>query len=110
MLVLLRHSRRSFVDRVDFVTSIGHYFGHGTRGQLGLIGRGHGVVITDIGVLRPEPGSRELVLSALHPGRTVEEAVAATGWPLRVADDLAVTVPPSELELRVLRDLEAGAA
>ena len=107
VLIVMAQSRRSFVDRVDFVTSFGFGRGPGERERLGLRGRGPTRVITDLGVLEPDPHSRELVLTALHPGVTVEEARAATGWPLRVAAEPAVTAPPTDDELAVLRDLVA---
>ena len=107
VLIVMAQSRRSFVERVDFVTSFGFGRGPGERERLGLRGRGPARVITDLGVLEPDPHSRELVLTALHPGVTVEEARAATGWPLRVASELAVTAPPTDDELAVLRDLVA---
>jgi acyl CoA:acetate/3-ketoacid CoA transferase beta subunit len=68
------------------------------------------MVITDLGILEPDPETCELVLTQLHPGATVEQAVAATGWPLRVRDPLATTTPPTEAELLVLRELQAGRA
>jgi acyl CoA:acetate/3-ketoacid CoA transferase beta subunit len=67
-------------------------------------------VITDLGVLRPDPVTRELTLVAVHPGATADQARAATGWPLRVADDLAVTRSPTPEELAALRDLRARTA
>ena len=74
---------------------------------MGASGAGPAIVITDIGVLRPDPETDELTLVSLHPGRTVEEAIAATGWPLRVAPDLTTTAPPTDLELEQLRGLVA---
>jgi acyl CoA:acetate/3-ketoacid CoA transferase beta subunit len=65
-------------------------------------------VITDLGVLRPDPAAYELVLTEVHPGVTVEDARAATGWELRVADPVGVTAPPSETELAALRALVAA--
>jgi glutaconate CoA-transferase subunit B len=70
-------------------------------------GRGPTVVITDLGVLRPDPESRELTLTQIHPGSSVEQAREQTGWPLRVSEDLEETEPPSEEELRELRELRA---
>jgi glutaconate CoA-transferase subunit B len=64
------------------------------------------VVITDIGVLRPDPRSKELTLVAVHPGVTVEQVREATGWDLLVAEDMRTTEPPTEHELTVLRDLK----
>jgi glutaconate CoA-transferase, subunit B len=65
------------------------------------------VVITDLGILRPDPETKELTLTALHPGATVEATKKATGWELKVAEDLGPTDPPTDEELRVLRDLRA---
>jgi glutaconate CoA-transferase, subunit B len=107
VVVVVRQTARTFVDRVDFVTSVG--FGHapGDRQRLGLTGSGPRVVITDLGVLRPHQRTRELTLVSVHPGVTPEQAKGATGWPLAVSDDLTTTEPPSAQELTVLRRLEA---
>lgn len=102
--IMLRQTPRTFVERLDFRTSVGHADGGESRARLGMTGSGPQVVITDIGVMRPDAAG-ELVLAALHPGRTVAEAVSATGWPLRIAEDLTVTSPPSQDELLVLRAL-----
>ena len=64
-------------------------------------------MITDLGVLRPDPETCELTLTQIHPGVSVEQAREATGWPLRVSDDLEETEPPTEDELRELRELRA---
>jgi len=107
VVVVVRQSARTFVDRVDFVTSVG--FGHapGDRQRLGLIGSGPRVVITDLGILTPHQSTRELTLVSVHPGVTPEQAKGATGWPLAVSDDLTTTEPPSAQELTVLRCLQA---
>jgi glutaconate CoA-transferase subunit B len=106
--VIVRQSARAFVERVDFVTSVGHGRGPGDRERLGLLGGGPARVITDLGVLEPDPESRELVLTAVHPGVTAEQAREATGWDLQVAAELATTPAPSDDELRALRDLNAS--
>lgn len=107
VVVVVRQTARTFVDRVDFVTSVG--FGHapGDRERLGLTGSGPRVVITDLGILRPHQSTRELTLVSVHPGVTPEQAQGATGWPLAVSDDLSTTEPPTEHELTVLRRLQA---
>jgi glutaconate CoA-transferase subunit B len=107
VIVVVRQSRRTFVDRVEFVTSVGYGSGPGDRERLGLRGRGPQVVITDLGMLRPDPVSRELTLTELHPGATVEQAREATGWELAVSADLSTGPPPTRHELEVLRALEA---
>jgi len=88
IFVIIRQSARTFVDELDFTTSLGDRVR---------------VVVTDLGVLEPRDG--ELTLTQLHPGVTREQAVEATGWPLRVADDLRETDAPSDGELGALRAL-----
>lgn len=105
VIMVLKHRARSFVERLDFVTSVGHREGGDSRAELGYPGSGPTAVITDLGVLRPDPTTRELTLVALHPGATVEEAREATGWDLKVAEETTTTEPPGSEELRVLRDL-----
>jgi glutaconate CoA-transferase, subunit B len=107
VIVIVRQTTRSFVEQVDFVTSVGHGRGPGDRERLGLRGRGPVRVITDLGVLEPHPDSRELVLTALHPGVTVEQAREATGWELAVAESLEASPEPTDDELQALRELQA---
>lgn len=107
VIVVLRQTRRTFVERLDFVTSVGFGSGHGDRQRLGLRGAGPVAVITDIGVLEPDVETCELTLVGLHPGMTVDTAQANTSWQLRVADRVVVSEPPSQQELDVLRRLEA---
>ena len=87
------------------MTSAGYLDGGDSREQLGYLGAGPTIVITDLGILKPDPETKELTLTALHPGTSVEQAREATGWDLRVADNPGTTDPPTEEELRVLRDL-----
>jgi glutaconate CoA-transferase subunit B len=105
VIVMLRHSVRAMVPAVDFVTSVG--FGRSGEGRNGHRGAGPTVVITDLGVLRPDPVSHELTLVSVHHGVEVDAALEATGWNLLVADDVSVTSPPTEVELTALRDLKA---
>lgn len=107
VIIMLRHNRRAFVEELSFVTSVGHGKGGDSRKDLGYAGAGPTVVITDLGVLRPDPETKELTLAALHPGATVEQAREATDWKLRVAEDPGTTDPPTDEELAVLRDLHA---
>ena len=107
VIIMLRHKRRAFVEELSFVTSVGHGAGGRSREDLGLRGAGPAVVITDLGVLRPDPETKELTLAALHPGATAGQAREATGWDLKVAEETATTDRPTEEELRVLRGLRA---
>jgi len=107
VIVVVRQSRRTFVERVQFRTSVGYGSGPGDRERLGLRGKGPTTVITDLGVLEPDPRTCELTLTALHPGATVEQARAATGWQLAVAPQLRRTPAPTDEELATLRRLES---
>lgn len=108
VLVVVRHSRRTFVDRLDFVTSLGFGEGRGHRERLGMTGRGPTRVITDLGVLTPDPSTCELTLTAVQPGVEVDDVRAATGWDLRIADHVHTLSPPTAEELEVLRSLQAS--
>jgi glutaconate CoA-transferase subunit B len=104
-LVILKQSARTFVERLDFRTSVGFGDGPGSREALGLTGGGVSAVITDLGELEPDPQSCELTLTHIHPGVTEQQVVEATGWQLKVAADLSVSRPPTADELEALRSL-----
>jgi glutaconate CoA-transferase subunit B len=105
--VVLKHSPRTLVADLDFVTSAGFLRGHGERERRGMTGGGPQVVITDMGVLKPAPGSQELTLVARFEKVSVDSIRVATGWPLAVAHDVDVIPPPTAVELAALRDLHA---
>jgi glutaconate CoA-transferase subunit B len=108
VVVIMPHTRRTFVERLDFRTTVGHGDGPGTRARMGFAGAGPTSVISDLGVLEPDPESRELVLTAVHPGVEPDEVRERTGWELQVASSLATTDPPTEAELMALRGLVAA--
>src|SRR4051812_27470861 len=108
--IIIKQTPRSFVPKLDFMTSVGHLEGGDSRQKSGARGKGPTAVITDMGVLTPDPVSRELTLTALHPGITVEQAKANTGWDLKVAAQLARTQAPTAAELETLRDLQTRTA
>jgi glutaconate CoA-transferase subunit B len=113
VIIVLRHGRDKLVETLDFVTSVGYGAGPGDRARLGLRGGGPSRVITDLGLLAPDPATCELVLTHVHPGVTVEQVRAATGWDLRLAEGLETTPPPTAEELEAVRAVErtrAGAA
>lgn len=107
VIILIRQSRRTFVEHLDFRTTVGFGDGPGDRERLGLRGAGPTLVITDLGLLRPDPSTCELTLTALHPGVELDEARAATPWQLAVSPALVRTDPPTATELAALRTLLA---
>jgi glutaconate CoA-transferase subunit B len=106
VIVVVRQTRRSFVDRVDFVTSVGFGDGPGHRERLGLAGAGPRKVITDLGILEPDPQTCELTLTGLYPGVSVADVRAQTGWDLAVSPSLESLAPPTAAELTALRQLK----
>ncbi len=101
--IMTPHQKRRFPEKVDFRTSAGFLGGGGERQTAGLRGGGPQAVITDIGILEPDENG-ELTLTALHPGKSADDARANTGWQLKVAENLRLTEEPTEEELRILRE------
>jgi glutaconate CoA-transferase, subunit B len=110
VFVVLPQSPRAFVARLDFVTSFGHGEGGDHRARLGLVTKGPTKVITDLCILEPDPDTKELAVTSLHPGVSADQVRAATGWPVHFADQVGETAPPTDHELAVLRDLHRRTA
>ncbi len=110
VFLILRQSPRSFVKQLDFITSAGYLTGGNSREAAGIPGKGPTHVITDFGLLEPDPVTRELTMTALYPGRTLEQARAATGWELKAAQHMELLAEPTDYELTMLRDLKARTA
>ncbi len=106
--VIMRQSKRAFVSKVDFRSSMGFGDGPGHRERLGLRGGGVQLVVTDLGIMRPDPVTCELVMTALHPGVTREQAVGTTGWPLAFSADCTETESPTDHEMATLNALRAA--
>jgi glutaconate CoA-transferase subunit B len=107
VFVVLKQNPRAFVGRLDFRSSAGFLEGGGARRRSGAPGAGPQVVITDLGVLRPAAETDELQLVACYEGVGADDVRRATGWPLRVADQVDRVEPPTSAELGVLRELHA---
>ncbi|HVM82429.1 MAG TPA: CoA-transferase subunit beta [Candidatus Binatia bacterium] len=105
IFIVMPQSKRSFVEKLDFVTSLGHGRGGNDRAAHGVTTKGPTKVITDLCVMEPDPETKELTVVGLHPGVTPEDVAAATGWALKFAADLDETTPPTDEELSVLREL-----
>ena len=101
--IITPHQKRRFPAKVDFCTSAGFLDGSGAREKIGVRGTGPQAVVTNLGVLEPDEHG-ELVLSALHPGVTIEQVQENTGWDLKTAPEVKVTALPTEEELSILRN------
>jgi glutaconate CoA-transferase subunit B len=102
-IVIMNHEKRRFIPKVRFITSPGFGDGGDWRERVGLPGGGPSRVITSMGVFGFAPDSREMVLLSHHPGITIEQVKNETGWPLRVANDVQDTLPPTDAELAAVR-------
>ena len=107
IFITMAQGKRSFVDKLDFITSLGHGTGPGSRERLGVTTKGPTRVITDLCLMEPDAETRELTVTAMHPGVAREQIAAATGWPVKFARQVAETALPTGQELEVLRDLHA---
>lgn len=101
--IMTPHQKRRFPEKVDFMTSAGYLSGRKEREATGVRGGGMLAVVTDIGLLEPDENG-EMVLIALHPGKSVEQAKENTGWDLKESADLRQTDPVTDKELRILRE------
>jgi glutaconate CoA-transferase subunit B len=110
IFIIMTQSKRNFVPRLDFITSMGHGEGGDHRARLGLSTKGPTKLITDLCVLEPDQLSREMTVTSIHPGVTRAQIADQTGWPVRFAAAVADTPPPTTHELEVLRDLHARSA
>ena len=110
IFIVMAHSSRGLVERLAFVTTLGYGEGGDARARLGIRTAGPTKVITDLCILEPDPVTRELTVTSLHPGVDREQVTAATGWPVRFADVVTDTPAPSARELDVLRTLRAATA
>jgi glutaconate CoA-transferase, subunit B len=107
IFITMALSKRTFVDKLPFITSMGHGEGGDHRARLGMKTQGPTRVITDLCILEPEPQTKELTVVSIHPGVTRAQLVENCGWALKFADSVAETPPPTESELAVLRDIQA---
>jgi glutaconate CoA-transferase, subunit B len=101
--IMTPHQIRRFPEKVDFCTSAGFLTGRWHREATGVRGGGPQAVVTDLGVLEPDENG-ELILTGLHPEATVEQARQNTGWQLKISNKLIITQPPTEEEIRILRE------
>ncbi|MGA8823578.1 MAG: CoA-transferase, partial [Pseudolabrys sp.] len=107
IFIIMAQGKRSFVDKLDFVTSIGHVSGGDSRAKLGVKTKGPTKLITDLALFEPDPNTKEMTVVSIHPGVTREQIQENSGWLVKFAAKVAETPPPTQRELDVLRELHA---
>ncbi len=110
IFIIMPQSPRGFVDKIDFRTSLGHGAGGGDRAKYGVTTKGPTRIFSDLAILEPEPGTNEFIVTSTHPGVERAQIVENTGWPVRFAESVRETPPPSPDELSILRDLKSRTA
>jgi glutaconate CoA-transferase, subunit B len=110
VLIIMKQSKRTFVEKLDFITSVGFLTGGNTRELAGLRGKGPVAVITDLCIMRPHPVTRELEVTSIHPGVDREKILASAAWAIRFSEACEETPPPARPELETLRDLNERTA
>ncbi|HEU4659072.1 MAG TPA: CoA-transferase subunit beta [Pseudolabrys sp.] len=110
IFIIMKQSRRSFVDKIDFFTSIGHGSGGDSRQKLGVKTKGPTRLITDLAIYEPDPETKEMIVTSIHPGITREQIQENAGWTVRYAREVAETKAPTVQELEILRELYARTA
>src|SRR5437588_4256254 len=106
VVLVLKQSARAFVKKLDFVTSVGHLDGGDARRRLNLPGKGPVAVVTDLCLMEPDPATKELTVTQIHPGISKEQIAKATEWEIRFAAKVIQTAAPTQIEVETLRDLE----
>jgi glutaconate CoA-transferase subunit B len=110
VFIIMRHRPRAFVNRLSFLTSLGHGRTGRERRALGIATEGPVLLVSDLCIMRPDADTRELQVASLHPGVTREQVIAQTGWPVQFSADVTETPPPTAAELAALRDLNERTA
>jgi glutaconate CoA-transferase, subunit B len=110
IFIIMAQSKRSFASKLDFITSMGHGEGGDHRARLGLKTKGPTKLVTDLCIFEPDPQTKEMTVTSIHPGVTREQINDNTGWTVRYAANVVETKPPTADELTVLRDIHARTA
>jgi len=110
IFMIMRHNARAMVEKLDFLTTLGHGPTGQERRRLGIATAGPVLLVTDLCTMEPERETNEFVVTTLHPGVTREQVAQNTGWRVRFASEVRETEPPSAQELEALRELNARTA
>jgi glutaconate CoA-transferase, subunit B len=105
--ITMAMGQRAFVEKLPFITSLGHGTGKGSREALGVTTKGPTQIITDLCVMQPDPTTSELTVTSLHPGATMAEIKENCGWALKFAASASETPPPTTTEITILREIQA---
>lgn len=104
-IIMKRHDKKAFVEKLDFVSGVGFYKGGNSRQEeLGLTGAGPTLIASPLGIFDFEETSKKMRIRSIHPGVTLEQIVENTGFELVIPEQLDITPPPTDSELDILRN------
>lgn len=106
VIIMVAHEAKRFAERVSYISSPGYLDGGDARARHGFVGGGPSAIVTTLGIMRPDPHTREFVLDAWYPFSSVDEIRANTGWALKVSPDARMVPEPSAHELDALRRVD----
>ncbi|MFH1821103.1 MAG: CoA-transferase [Methanobacteriota archaeon] len=106
VVIIIRHEKEKFVEKVDYITSPGYLNGPGAREKAGLRGGGPSVVISTMGTFRFDDKTKEMYLDTYHPGITIEQVRQNTGFHLKVSPSVRETEPPTVQQINILREVD----
>jgi len=109
-VIMVTHELKRFAEKVTYVSSPGYLRGGDARSRFGFVGGGPSAIVTTLGILRPNPDTREFELDAWFPFSSVEEIKASTGWALKVVPGAQAVVEPAAEELAALRKVDETGA
>jgi glutaconate CoA-transferase subunit B len=110
VIIMVTHEPKRFSERVSYISSPGYLDGGNAREQFGFVGHGPSAIVTTLGILRPDPISKEFILDAYYAFSSVEEILASTGWALKVSPEVRVVPEPTPEELAALRRVDETGA
>ena len=105
-IIMVTHEKKRFVEKVDYITSPGYLTGGDARSKYNFYGDGPALIVTSLGMMRPDPVTKEFILTEYFAFSSVEEIKENTGWDLKVAPDVRVVPEPTEQELANLRAVD----
>lgn len=109
-IIMASHEKRRFIEKVDYISSPGYINGGNDREKYNFVGGGPSAIISTLGILRPDPVTKEFYLDAYFPFTSIEEIKANTGWDLKISPDVKVVPEPTEEELKNLREVDVTGA
>ncbi len=106
LVIMMAHEMKRFAEKVDYITTPGYLDGGNSREKYNFKGGGPVAIVTTLGILRPEPVTREFMLDSYYSFSSIEEVKANTTWDLKISPNVGITPEPTAGELEALRSVD----